>query len=215
MLFSFITVNYLASEEWMKTKLLMTFSLRKGNSSFFGRACRHVQGGYNQRKVEAKHVVQWEDPGNPRDLISLYAKYLSLIPNVGTFYKRPIEQTNSDNCTLRFSTQVIGVNKLSTYVRCMLKDAGINVDNKNISNHSGKVTCATTLYNHGFDNKGVSGRSGHRSDAIETYKRPSEQMLNEVPMALQPARPDVNKENRNVVSNCQEDSTYVIATCAL
>ena len=140
---------------------------------------------------------------------------MSLIPNVGTFYKRPIEQTNSNNCTLRFSTQVIGVNKLSTYVKCMSKDAGINVDNKNISNHSGKVTCATTLYNHGFDKKAVSGRSGHRSDAIETYKRPSEQMLNEVAMALQPARPDVNKENRNVVSNCQEDSTYVIATCAL
>jgi len=155
--------------------------------------------------------VQWDDPENPRDLISLYAKYLSLIPNVGAFYKRPHEQTNSDNCTPRFSTQVIGVNKLSTYVKCMFKDADINVDNRNISNQSGKVTFATTLYNRGFDNKAVSGRSGHRSDAVETDKRPSEQMLNEVSMALQPARPDVNKENRNVVSNCQEDSST--STC--
>jgi hypothetical protein len=97
----------------------------------------------------------------------------------------------------------------------MFKDVGINVDNRNISNYSGKVTCATALYNHGFDNKAVSGRSGHRSDAIETYKRPSKQMLNEVSMVVQPARADVYKENRNVVSNCQEDSTYVIATCAL
>jgi hypothetical protein len=196
-------------------KITYDFQSKKRKLEFFGRAFTHFQGGYNQRKVEAKHVVQWKDPGNSRDLISLYVKYLPLIANVGTFYKRPIEQTNSDNCALRFSTQVIGVNKLSTYVKCMFKDVGINVDNRNSSNHSGKVTCATTLYNHGFDNKAVSGKSGHRSDAIETYKRPSEQMLNEVPMALQPARPGVNKENRNVVSNCQEDYTYVIATCAI
>ena len=44
---------------------------------------------------------------------------MSLIANVGTFNKRPIEQTNSDNCTLRFLTQVIGLNKLSIYVKCM------------------------------------------------------------------------------------------------
>jgi len=39
-------------------------------------------------------------------------------------------------------------------------------------NHSGRVTCCTRLYNDGFDEQRVVGRSCHRSNAVQLYKRP-------------------------------------------
>ena len=87
----------------------------------------------------------------------------------------------------------------------MFQQAGINTQNRNISIHSGKVTCATTLYNKGFDNKAVCGRSGHRSSAVELYKRPAEQMLSEISMALQLQNPEKENIRPNCVSHVKEE----------
>lgn len=86
------------------------------------------------------------------------------------FYRRPIGVTTS-----RFSSQVVGGNKLSTLVRTMCKEAGLS---GNFSNHSGKKTCATSLYNSGVDEQLIMGRKGHRSDAVRKYKRTSTSQQN-------------------------------------
>ncbi|CAC5382194.1 unnamed protein product [Mytilus coruscus] len=79
--------------------------------------------------------------------------------------------------------------------------ASIDHTDCNISNHSGKVTCVTTLYDKGFDNAAVTSRSGHRSNAVETYKRQSVEMNDRISKSFQPPLPlsevkiEENKEN--------------------
>ena len=55
---------------------------------------------------------------------------------------------------------------------------------RNILNHSVKVTLCTELFNQGFDDKIIKGRSGHRS--VNAYKRPRRSLLEAVSKALQP-----------------------------
>ncbi|XP_078331179.1 zinc finger MYM-type protein 3-like [Crassostrea virginica] len=55
--------------------------------------------------------------------------------------------------------------------------------------HSGRVYCSSTLYNSCFEEQEVMQRSGHRSTAVRTYKRPSEEKLKEISNALQPPLP--------------------------
>ena len=57
---------------------------------------------------------------------------------------------------------------------------------RNILNHSVKVTLCTELFNQGFDDKIIKGRSGHRSDSVNAYKRPRRSLLEAVSKALQP-----------------------------
>ena len=44
----------------------------------------------------------------------------------------------------------------------MYEEAGIVTNNRNTVNHSGHVTCCTHLFNNGFDEQMITGRSGHR-----------------------------------------------------
>ncbi|CAC5365857.1 unnamed protein product [Mytilus coruscus] len=107
----------------------------------------------------------------------------------------------------KFSAQVVGVNKLSTSIKTMFDLASIDHTDRNISNHSGKVTCVTTLYDKGFDNAAVTSRSGHRSNAVETYKRQSVEMNDRISKSLQPPLPlsevkvEENKENEQSCAN--------------
>ena len=67
--------------------------------------------------------------------------------------------------------------------------AGIDLSGRKISGHSGKVTCATRLYQHGFDEQSIKSRTGHKSDAVRVYKKPSIQLQTEISNCLQPPNP--------------------------
>ncbi|XP_063442151.1 uncharacterized protein LOC134722460 [Mytilus trossulus] len=184
-------------------KILIDYTQNKRCLKFFGRVSKNVQGGINHRKIEPKQITHWEDTSNPRDIVKLFSTYLKYVPSEGPFYRRPIGKMSLKNEGTKFSAQVIGVNKLSTYIKLMFDKAGIDCSNRNISNHSGKVSCVTTLYNSGFDDSAVKSRSGHRSNAVETYKRQSTEMSRNISNALQPPRPTVSddKENIPTISN--------------
>ncbi|CAC5408103.1 unnamed protein product [Mytilus coruscus] len=85
--------------------------------------------------------------------------------------------------------------------------ASIDHTDRNISNHSGKVTCVTTLYDKGFDNAAVTSRSGHKSNAVETYKKQSVEMNDRISKSLQPPLPlsevkvEENNENEQSCAN--------------
>ncbi|CAC5381632.1 unnamed protein product [Mytilus coruscus] len=115
---------------------------------------------------------------------------MSLIPREGRFYCKPLPYEASHG-SIRFSVQPIGINTLSSKMEELFKAAGISMTDCNISNHSGKVTCCTTLFNAGFTDSTVKSRSGHRSLALDTYKRQLETLQENVSKALQP--PSVNK----------------------
>ena len=119
---------------------------------YTGRLCKHVQGGLNNRNVDLKRITQKSDPSNPRCIVKVFDKYLQHIPLVNK---------GSDK-SIRFSVQSIGINTLSKRMKDLFQAAGILLENRNITNHSGKVTCCTTLFNAGFSDSSVEFRSGHR-----------------------------------------------------
>ncbi|XP_062572924.1 zinc finger MYM-type protein 2-like [Saccostrea cucullata] len=147
-----------------------------------------VKGGLKDRKLTPKTITQFSNPQNPRCVVDLFTLYLSSIPNKGPFYRRPLPPGKEN--IVKFSSQVVGINTLGKYMQSMFDDAGID---KKVVNHSGRVYCCSTLYNAGFEEQEVMKRSGHRSSAVRTYKRASEEKEKEISNALQPPAPKVQR----------------------
>ena len=101
---------------------------------------------------------------------------------------------------LKFVKQPVGRNKIGKLIPDMCKAAGIEGYK---TGHSGKVTCATTLYREGFSDQLIKERTGHRSlEALHQYKRTGSQQQEDLSMALGPSIAD--KENEKP-SKCDSD----------
>ena len=156
--------------------------------TFNGRVSKNVQGGLQQRKVEVKTIKQYAQPLNLRCVVKLFREYLSCIPSTGRFYRKPLASTELGD--VRYGVHPVGINTLSKYLQSMCKEAKINMEGKRFTNHSGKVTCATQLYESGtFDEQTIMSRTGHRSTAVRAYKRPSSTLVKAVSDTLQPPAP--------------------------
>ena len=92
-----------------------------------------------------------------------------MIPRTGPLYRKPLETGASHGP--KFGAITIPVNQMSHIFKIFYADAGIDITGRNISTHSGRVTCCTRLYNEGFTDKAVISRSNHRSNAVHTYQR--------------------------------------------
>ena len=57
---------------------------------------------------------------------------------------------------------------------------------ENFTNHSGKFTCAASLFRSGVDGQLIMQQTGHRSDAVRAYKKPSWPQDVELSSILQP-----------------------------
>lgn len=154
---------------------------------FEGRTSKNVQGGLLQRKVEPKLIKQHAMVGNPRCVVNLFETYLDNIPQAGPFYRKPLP--SKPTRAIVFSSQCLGVNTISKYMKDMFAEAGIDTAGRNIRNHSGKVTLCTSLYAQNFDEQAIMSRSGHRSTAVRDYKRPSESLQKAISDAVQPPLP--------------------------
>ena len=60
----------------------------------------------------------------------------------------------------------MGINKLNGILPSMCKEAGF----KPKSSHSLRVTCASSLFNTGVEEKLIRDRTGHRSNALFKYE---------------------------------------------
>ena len=59
------------------------------------------------------------------------------------------------------------------------------------------------MFNAGCDDSLVKSRSGHCSNAVDTYKRPLEELQDSISRALQPPKPE------NVQTNeCENENTF-------
>ena len=56
-------------------------------------------------------------------------------------------------------------------IQKMFGEAGISTEGRNITGHSGKVTCVTQLFTNNVSDTLINGRTGHTSNALEKYKR--------------------------------------------
>ena len=158
---------------------------------YIDRTCKNWQGGLKHKKVTPKDLTHYVDQSNPRNLVLLYQQYLRATPDEGRFYRRPLAPTK--NGQIKFGDQPIGKNTLAQYVKRMFDSANISLTGRHITNHSIKATLCSTLWEAGFDNQAVSSRSGHRSRAVESYKRMRESMQMGISNALQPPRPKQSK----------------------
>ena len=86
------------------------------------------------------------------------------------------------------------MNTLASLMKEMFAKAGLE---GNFTNHSGKRTCATSLYEAGLDEQSIMDRTGHRSTAVRAYKTKTDEIEEKVSSALNP--PD--KENSAGTSN--------------
>lgn len=73
--------------------------------------------------------------GNPRYVVSLFETYLDNIPKSGPFYRKPLPPKLTRSIV--FSSQCVGVNTISKYMKDMFTEAGIDTEGRNIRNHSG------------------------------------------------------------------------------
>lgn len=114
----------------------------------------------------------------PRCLADHFQKYLQALGHRGPFYRRPLPSG------LRYGEAVVGVNKIKTFMSTICQKAGIQ---GNFTNHSGKRTCATSLYDAGIDEQEIMSRTGHRSEkAVRLYKRATPAVTSRTSAALDP-----------------------------
>lgn len=155
-----------------------------------GRSSKTYKGGLAQRHVEAKEIVHYFQN---LKLYNMYKDYIEICRNCGespAFYRRPLE--NGPDNELRFIQQPIGLNKLSSIMKTMFSEAGIP---GYYTNHSGKRTLATTLYQAGVPEQEIMERTGHRSmESVRKYKRPSSEMLKDISNLLEPQLENVKEE---------------------
>ncbi|XP_070564621.1 uncharacterized protein [Ptychodera flava] len=157
---------------------------------YIGRESKNIKHGVHQRNVQNKVIKQYANRDDTeRCVVALFNKYISYIPSKGPFYRRPLARSDGK---VQFSLQVIGKNLLGDYMSRMFKSAGIEGE---YTNHCGKVTTATALYQAGVSEDLIMKRTGHRSiDAVRVYKRPSDEQLRHVSDLLQP--PSSKKESK-------------------
>ena len=162
-------------------------------------------GGLAQRHVEAKEITHH---CQNIKLYNMYEEYIGLVRGCGenrAFYRRPLE--NGPENELRFSQQPIGLNKLSVIMKTMFAEAEIE---GYFTNHSGKRTLATTLYQAGVPEQEIMERTGHRSiESVRKYKRPSSEMLKDISNLLEPKSEQFIKEEppekvAKIVENTQQ-----------
>lgn len=147
--------------------------------NFIGKTDKTNKGGLRHRQVSEKNIVHYDSDSSVATykLLKLYFERLHACGIIdGPFYRRPlVEHCNRP----RYGVSPIGVHSISKLLPAAAKKAKIP-NSKNITGHSGKVSCATTLYRKNFDEKLIRERTGHRSNALENYKRTSSEQKKEV-----------------------------------
>ena len=76
------------------------------------------------------------------------------------------------------------------------------------TNHSLRATAATRLYNAGVDEQLIAEKTGHRSDAIRTYKRTSDEQNKMVDNIVQHKKPKI-ADKESISPQKEQDKAVV------
>ena len=125
-------------------------------------------------------------------MADIFDLYIRALGNEGDIYRRLLASSAGN---LRYSNQAIGVDKVALFMKKIAKKGGLK---RAFTNHSGKRSCATLLYNARVPEQEIMARTGHRSElAVRKYKRTSDEMLKQVSCALDPSDPNsVQKQSK-------------------
>ena len=154
--------------------------------------------------MSSKRCKQYVKRRKARCVVNLFKEYKRCIPETGQFYRRPFESTEPGD--IKFGKQPVGINTLSKYLWSMCITVQIDIEGRRFSNHSGKVTCATTLYeSRQFDEQTTMSRTNHLSTAVRSYKRPSNILNKLVSDVPQPPAPKTLNNAVKKTKNLKEE----------
>jgi len=116
-----------------------------------------------------------------------------------------------------YSTVPLGHNKLNSMVKTMMSEAGVE---GYYTNHSLRATAVSRLFQNDVDDKLIKGVTGHRSVALQGYKRETEEQLLKVSKIVQgqKGKESTVKGNPNSALTCaleipSSSGTLVLNSC--
>lgn len=148
------------------------------------------------------HKCREYENNTDRCPIKIYQKYINLLPekrDESSFYFQPLSKPKPH---VWFSLQSVGHNKLEGVVKGIMSAAGFV---GNFSNHSLWASTAARLYWAGVSDQLIKEQTGHRSNAIEAYKRTSDIQKRDVSRVIsgQPTIDVQRMEDHNVKTNIE------------
>lgn len=138
-------------------------------------------------------------PEHQRCLVDIYRLYIGLVESKckQAFYFRP------STTKFGYEKSPVGINKLNQILPVMCEAVGV----KRKTAHSLRVTLASSLFNAGINEKMIRQRTGHRSDALFTYEKPSEENVAKVSAILGP-----DKSKKDI--ECSSSATSTASTAS-
>ncbi len=111
-----------------------------------------------------------------RNIVHLYHKYVMLLPSnpkSDALYKYSMVKTRR-TAACWYVNKPVGINSLSKTVSRLMKEGGFC---GRFTNHSLCVSAATRMFQSGIEEQIVKEKTGHRSEAVQAYKRTNESLL--------------------------------------
>ncbi|XP_076079050.1 zinc finger MYM-type protein 2-like [Mytilus galloprovincialis] len=133
-------------------------------------------GGMKDKKYTPKTVKAYENIEYPdRCIVTLFEKYKHLCPKdeVDAFYFKPLVNFTTDQW---FCKVPVGHNTLQKTVKRLCTAVGLEGKR---TNHSLRASTATRLYQAGVEEQLICETTGHRSNAVRSYKRTANFQQNE------------------------------------
>lgn len=142
------------------------------------------RGGLDHRNIEPHTARAFQNRQQPdRCPVHIFNTYIKKLPSERAkeaFYFQPLACYKDK--PVWFSKQPVGKNKLEVVVKTVMGKAGIDGF---YTNHSLRATTATRLFNANIPEQLIREQTGHRSNALWSYSRPSEPQKRKVSEILQ------------------------------
>lgn len=126
------------------------------------------------------HICHEEAVKHEPCLVEIYRLYIGLVEvfakNGNAFYYK------ASKAKFGFEKVPVGINTLNKVLPDLCEAAGV----KRKTAHCLRVTCASSLFNAGVEEKLIRERTGHRSNALLKYEKPSEENKGKVSYLLGP-----------------------------
>jgi hypothetical protein len=158
--------------------------------------------------IAPKQVISFNDEQHPeRSLLHLHQIYREKRREISSnrFYLRPL----NGNSKKWYSNQVMGLHSLEQIVPTLCREAGFSGQ---FTMHSMRSSCATRLYGAGVNEQIIREITGHRSNALKTYQRTSNEQLQNASKIIQ------GQDNKIIIGNntvCLNNKTLIPSTSSL
>ncbi len=163
---------------------LHNFVVTENEVSFVENVSKTFHGGLKDLKRNPRNVKHCCHADNEKDhkhcIVKLFKKYISMVSQLSrrndAFYFRP------SKISYKFEDVPVGIHKLNSILPSLTTAAGL----QRKTAHSLRVTCASTLFQNNVEEKLIRERTGHISNALFRYEKPSEEQIKCVSDCLGP-----------------------------